>query len=575
MGSIVLFLSAKQQTDYPKQQTDYPNIVVFLTDDQGYGDIGLHGNDDIETPVLDDFASQNIRFDHFYVSAVCAPTRASILTGRDHLRTGVHWVTHREEVMRSEEVTIAECLKEAGYATGCFGKWHNGAQFPEHPNNQGFDEFFGFCGGHTNNYFNPLLEHNGENIKTKGYIADILTDRAIDFIKDNREKPFFCYVPYNTPHGPLQVPEKYIKKYREKGLSPSLSKIYGMCENIDDNVGRVLDALDSLKLTDNTIVIFMSDNGPATYRYNAGMRGKKAQVHEGGLRVPFFMKIPNNENAKSLLIDEPTAHIDLLPTLLDLCNIPYPANVKLDGISLVQAIEGDVSYLKNREIYTHNQPWEVFEASCSGGYRDGQYRLVLSRERETMLFDLNADPLQENDLAQEKNDLLKAMINKYQAWFNDVVDGGMKPIPISIGYSQAPVIYCPAHESFPQNGATYSGEHGWAEEWVRNFNTPDAYTLWHMKVVEDGKYKVKLKYACSKANVGSNIEISIGDESLSNRVTVPIELEKKETNIPDWGILEMGVVFLKKGEFPMILRAKTMANTDAIHVKDVIIEKVE
>ena len=144
-----------------KPKVEHPNIVFFLTDDQGYGDIGIHGNEDIETPVLDDFATQNIRFDHFYVSAVCAPSRASFLTGRYHLRTGVHWVTHREEVMRSEEVTIAEILKEAGYATGCFGKWHNGAQFPEHPNNQGFNEFFGFCGGHTNTYFNPTLEHNG------------------------------------------------------------------------------------------------------------------------------------------------------------------------------------------------------------------------------------------------------------------------------------------------------------------------------------------------------------------------------------------------------------------------------
>jgi len=371
------------------------------------------------------------------------------------------------------------------------------------------------------------------------------------------------------------VPVEYSKKYVEKDLPPSLSIVYGMCENIDDNVGRVLQVLDSLNLADKTIVIFTSDNGPAFYRYNAGMRGKKAQVHEGGLRVPFFMKIPQLNNVKGKLIDKPSAHIDLLPTLLELCNVPYPVGVKLDGVSLVKAIKGDDSFLQNREIYTHNQPWEVFEASCSGGYRDGQYRLVLSRDRDTMLFDLVTDPLQKNDLAQEKNDLLWTMINNYQAWFDDAVDGEMKPIPISIGYSQAPVIYCPGHESFPQNGATYSGEHGWAEEWVSNFNTPDAYTLWHMRVVKDGRYKVKLKYACSKANVGSDIEISIGDESLSNRVTVPVTPGTKEIKIPDWGTLEMGVMTLEKGEFPMILKAKTVANTDAIHVKDVIIEKLE
>jgi arylsulfatase A-like enzyme len=551
-----------------------PNVVFFLTDDQGYGDLGIHGNNDIETPVLDSFGGNNIRFDHFYVSAVCAPSRASFLTGRDHLRTGVHWVTHREEVMRSEEVTIAECLKNAGYATGCFGKWHNGAQFPEHPNNQGFDEFFGFCGGHTNNYFNPTLEHNGSYVETKGYIADILTDKAIEFIENNRDTPFLCYIPYNTPHGPLQVPEKYSKKYEDKGLEPSLSKLYGMCENIDDNVGRVLQTLDTLKLSNNTIVIFTTDNGPAFYRYNAGMKGKKAQVHEGGIRVPFFIKVPDID-VENLLIDEPTAHIDLLPTLLDLCKVPYPKGVTLDGVSLVKAMKGDVSYLTSRDIYTHNQPWEVFEASCSGGFRDEQYRLVLSRDRETMLFDLIADPLQKNDLAKEKTKLLRTMIGKYEAWFDEVVGGEMKPIPISIGYPQAPVIYCPGHESFPKDGATYSGEHGWAEEWVKNFNTPDAYTLWHIKVIEGGKYKVSLKYACPPKNIGSEIEVKIGDHIISKTLTSPVEIRQKKEVIPNWGIFDLGVVNLKKGEFPMILRASKVANGDAIHLKDVIIEKMK
>jgi len=172
-----------------------PNVLLLMTDDQGWGDIHSHGNQKLDTPVLDKLAADSVQFDRFYVSPVCAPTRASLLTGRYHLRTGVSWVTRGLETMRSEEVTLAEALKQAGYATGCFGKWHNGAHYPYHPNGQGFDEFFGFCAGHWNNYFDTHLERNGKAVKTRGYITDVLTDAAIAFIEKHRQRPFFCYVP--------------------------------------------------------------------------------------------------------------------------------------------------------------------------------------------------------------------------------------------------------------------------------------------------------------------------------------------------------------------------------------------
>ena len=195
-----------------------PNIVLVLTDDQGFGDIRSHGNDLINTPVHDRLALEGAQFDRFYVSPVCAPTRASLLTGRYHLRTGVHGVTRGHEIMRDEEVTIAELLKQNGYATGAFGKWHNGSQYPHHPNGQGFDEFLGFCAGHWNNYFDTTLDHNGQMVPSKGFMIDVVTDAAIEFIEKNKTKPFFCYLPYNTPHTPWQVPDKYFQKYMAMGI---------------------------------------------------------------------------------------------------------------------------------------------------------------------------------------------------------------------------------------------------------------------------------------------------------------------------------------------------------------------
>ncbi len=195
-----------------------PNILLILTDDQGWGDIASHGNERIDTPHLDALAASGARFERFFVSPLCAPTRAALLTGRYSLRSGVHGVTRGHETMRATEVTIAELFRDAGYATGCFGKWHNGRHFPNHPNGQGFDEFFGFCGGHWNNYFDTNLERNGEPVETQGFITDVLTDGAVDFIRRNRERSFLCYVPFNAPHFPPQVPDAVLRQVQSAGL---------------------------------------------------------------------------------------------------------------------------------------------------------------------------------------------------------------------------------------------------------------------------------------------------------------------------------------------------------------------
>jgi len=329
-----------------------PNVVLIMTDDQGWGDIAIHGNNLIHTPTLDKLYEQSIVLNHFYASPLCAPTRASLLTGRDHLRTGVSFVQNGLENMRPEETTIAELFKQAGYATGCFGKWHNGAYYPYTPNGQGFDEFLGFCCGHWANYFDPLLQHNETMITGKGYITDILTDAALGFIDKNKDRSFFCYIPFNAPHGPFQVPDKYFDKYnislpiKDDVERAFVASIYGMVENVDDNVARVLKRLDDLKLRDNTIVLFMSDNGPSfkkvypeleeITRYNGGMRGQKGTVHEGGVRVPCFVSWQGK--IKHRIIDTPTAIIDILPTLMNLCGIEnFKTHSKIDGIVAISS----------------------------------------------------------------------------------------------------------------------------------------------------------------------------------------------------------------------------------------------
>jgi len=204
--SNVFFLGCISNSDQP-EKTNRPNVILILTDDQGWGDLNIHGNEKLSTPVIDQMASRGAQFERFYVSPLCAPTRASLLTGRYHLRTGTSWVSKGLENMRSNEVTLAEVFQEQGYKTGCFGKWHNGAHYPQHPNQQGFDEFIGFCAGHWNNYFSTTLEHNGIPYPTDGYISDVLTNEALKFIEKNKENEFFCYVPFNAPHGPFQVPD--------------------------------------------------------------------------------------------------------------------------------------------------------------------------------------------------------------------------------------------------------------------------------------------------------------------------------------------------------------------------------
>jgi arylsulfatase A-like enzyme len=307
-----------------------PNIVLIVTDDQGWGDLGVNGNKYLNTPNIDKLANGGVQFNRFYVSPVCSPTRAEILTGRYHPRGGVYDTSKGGERLDLDETTLAKILKSNGYSTGAFGKWHNGTQAPYHPNFRGFDEFYGFCSGHWGNYFNPMLERNGEVVKGKGFIIDDFTNNAIEFIQNSKEVPFFALLAYNTPHSPMQVPDEWWDKYKDIQLDSSYRYSHrekedktkaalALCENIDWNVGRLIGELDNLKMLDNTIVIYMSDNGPNGWRWNNNLKGIKGHTDEGGVRSPFLIQW--GTKFKSKKIDQIAGAIDILPTLLDLANI--------------------------------------------------------------------------------------------------------------------------------------------------------------------------------------------------------------------------------------------------------------
>lgn len=342
------------------QPENHPNVILIITDDQGFGDFGFTGNPHVKTPVLDNFAKQSIRFNNFYVCPVSAPTRAGLMTGRYSLRTGVRDTYNGGAMMAASEVTIAEMLKEAGYATGIFGKWHLGDNYPMRPCDQGFDESLIHLSGGMgqpgdittwprgdSSYFDPVLWHNGKQQKYDGYCSDIFASNAVEFLEKNRNQPFFCYLAFNAPHTPLQVPERYYNMYRDtdpsKGFEndnrpfPQMNekdkmdarRVYAMVTNIDDNIGRLLKKLQDLDIAGNTVVIFMTDNGPQQRRYNAGMRGLKTSVYRGGVRVPFWLSYPAL-NARNVEVEANAANIDVLPTVADLCKVKIPEGRKIE-----------------------------------------------------------------------------------------------------------------------------------------------------------------------------------------------------------------------------------------------------
>ena len=420
---------------------DRPNVILVMTDDQGYGDLGVTGNPIIKTPHIDRLASESVRLEDYHASPYCVPSRAALMTGRYADRTGVHNHLNPNWLVRSDEVMLSNMFKEAGYATGMFGKWHLGDNYPYRPMDRGFDEVVQHLGGAIgtvsdywdNDYIDDTYYQNGKPVKAKGYCTDVFFDAATRFIENtaDQKKPFLLYLSTNAPHGPLILPPGYnVKPYadalrkartpegrvlsaRERRMVPNF---YGMITNIDDNVGKLRGLLDKKGLAENTIFIFTTDNGSAfgSGVFNAGMRGKKADAYDGGHRVPFFLHWPAGGYDRDRRIETLTSHIDVAPTLLDLCGIPQPKGVAFDGVSLQPLLKkGDHAGWPDRMIMTDAQQFDVPIKWEQTAIMTERWRLVNGKE----LYDIDKDSGQTRNMRAERPEVFARLSNYYdQLW---------------------------------------------------------------------------------------------------------------------------------------------------------------
>jgi arylsulfatase A-like enzyme len=571
-----------------------PNVVVILTDDQGWGDLSVHGNTNLSTPNIDTLARDGALFDRFFVCPVCSPTRAEFLTGRYHPRSGVYSTSSGGERMDLDERTIGDAFRAAGYATAAYGKWHNGAQWPYHPNARGFADYYGFCSGHWGDYFSPPLEHNGTIVRGNGFIIDDLTEHGMKFMEANTTKPFFLYLPFNTPHSPMQVPDKFYDKFAgvdlklrsEPGEQPGKkaaakkTKSYGgpnedleftraalaMCENIDWNVGRLLAKLDELKIDDNTIVLYFCDNGPNSARWNGKMKGRKGSTDEGGVRSPLLVRWPKHIPAGTKVMPIAGA-IDLLPTLTDLCNVPVPAGKPLDGKSLKPLLlEGNGTW-QDRVIVSH------WNGNVSA--RSEQYRLDAAGK----LYDLRADPGQKNDVTAEHPEIASNLSQAVAEYRRNVLaelpKDDARPFPV--GYREFPQAHLPARDGIAHGGIQRSAGAPNCSFYT-NWTSKDDSITWDIDVATAGRYEAIVYYTCKPENVGCTVELGFQKAKLAGKVTVPHDppLMGKEHDRTDRGAesfvkdfkpWRMGEVDLPAGRGELALRALDIPGKGVIDVR--------
>lgn len=570
-----------------------PNVLLIITDDQGYGDFSIHGNPHVQTPHIDRLGESSVRFERFFVNAFCAPTRAALLTGRYSLRTGVYGVTHNKEAMRSEEVTLAEALGASGYRTACIGKWHNGEQYPHTPLGQGFQRVLGFNNGHWNNYFNATLLRGHAHESTRGYISDVLTDEAIAFIERPAETPFFCYLAYNAPHSPFQCPDADFERFKMKSLDDDVAAFYGMCENIDRNVGRLLARLDERGLSRDTIVVFLTDNGgtAGVKLYNAGMRGGKVSMHEGGSRVPLFVRWPAAGWTPHIAAPI-VAHFDVLPTLLDLCGVKRPAGPPLDGISLRPLLESTErpATWPERTLFIHHPVDETNR--YPGGVRTQQFRLT--REMQTKrqggtigpweLYDMVADPGETKNLASERTDLVESLARQYEAWYDDVTRDGRRRMPLPVGYAEHNPVELHAPQAYYDAQLKFAAGPGFSNDWLMNWSDANAKIWFDVDVVRAGRFACEIAYACPADDAGSTLRLTAGDRSVS--ASVPAA-SPRDIRLPhrdegghakyrnrDWSVLKLGEIDLPAGPHRLAIDCPRIAGREVLEFKHLLLDRV-
>ena len=576
LALLILFSSCKS-TDL---KDDRPNILLFLIDDYGYGDISFEGNNQIQTPNIDRIAENGIRFERFYQSSgACAPTRASLLTGRYYLETGV-WGVHRgRDFILRDEVTIANVLQENGYRTGAFGKWHSGKTLPYFSWNRGFD-----IGVHPVLYqhFNTRMLYNNKLINVEGPVTTRMTDQVIRFIENNRDQPFFCYVPYEAIHLPWQCPDELYQKYRDQGYTEQIALLYGMIEVMDDNVGRVLDKLEELQLAENTVVMFLSDDGPSNnsldeegekQRHRAWpvkYRGGKAGIWEAGSVTPFYVQW-KSRLPKGKVYHHLSGVIDLFPTILDVCGIEnYQSKLPLSGKSLWPVMQNeDTTGWKERKYFDNANFYRIPRrridmehpqvTNMSVHYKDykliRQDRTLWQNSSENLepaykLYNLENDPTEENNIVENHPQLVNELKKDLEEWYDDILSNGRAfgQAVFEVGNWEERISGINPDAYYEKNGdVQYQRIYrfgGWTE--------PGSSLTYNIDVVEEGDYRVHLYYKCEEDKTGAEFRVftaydsataTIADvrNAVSETLHLPAGRQKLTIELVETGLAEQAV----------------------------------
>ncbi len=578
---FIIFLYTCQKSN-TKKQNPPPNIVLIMVDDQGWGDLSINGNPIVNTPNIDKLAKEGLQFEHFYVDAVCSPTRASLLTGRYAVRGGVYSTSAGGERLDLNETTFAEYFQDAGYKTGAFGKWHNGMQPPYHPNARGFEEFYGYCSGHWGSYFDAMLEHNGELVQSKGYLTDVLTDKMLEFIETNKDAPFLAYLPLNTPHSPMQIPDKWWQKFEDEGLPEHRYSdrenlehsraAYAMAENIDWNLGRVIEQLEALQLTENTLVIYLSDNGPNGWRWNAGMEGVKGHTNEGGVRSPCMMYW-KDKIAAGKVVPEIVAAMDLFPTLLDIAGIEMNTQKPIDGVSLKPLILDENPDWKARTIVNH---WRD-----KTSVRSQYFRL----DHENALFNMRADFAQTKDVSADFPKVKAELVAAKKKWQAEVLselpETDTRSFPL--GHPEHMYTQFPARDGIAHGNIQRSNR--WPNcSFYTNWTSPNDSITWDVEVLEKGKFEVLLYHTCEAENVGTQMQLSAGNTAIQAKVEEAHSpslrgaehdrILRGESYVKDFKPLSMGIMELPKGKITLTLKASNIPSEAAIDFRLLVFKRV-
>lgn len=493
---------------------DRPNVVIVMTDDQGYGDLSCHGNPILRTPHLDQLHGESVRLTDYHVSPTCSPTRSAFLTGHWTNRTGVWHTIMGRSMLRENEVTMGQIFKDSGYATGMFGKWHLGDNYPYRPEDRGYTEVMRHGGGGVgqtpdywnNAYFDDTYWHNGQPTPVKGFCTDVFFDYARQFIRrcSASDQPFLAYIATNAPHGPMHSPPEFAEPYADV-RNTGLQHFYGMIANIDHNVGRLRQFLQEEGLAENTIFIFTTDNGSSSgWRvFNAGMRAGKGSEYDGGHRVPFFLHWPAAQLVGGRDIDPITAHVDIVPTLIDLCDIAPPANVKFDGVSIKPLLHQQAQNWPDRILVTDSQRVKDPIKWRKSSVMTSRWRLI----NGTQLYDIKTDPGQQNDVATGHPQVVERLREFYDAWWEELEPTFSQDTAIYLGHPADNPARLTSHDWITTRLTP------WNQSQVRKaMNGEGNIGHWNIYVYESGEYEIRLRRWPETADAAIDAELPPGKD---------------------------------------------------------------